>query len=144
MAKTITPLTPEEITSNLEVKWTIKSISQKYPWVLRYSLSNDVNEYNLIFIKLIIDGDMFKSMYGYNYQPWVLRDAINGRDYYGSHLSITFEMTYEEAKEFDIKLDKIIDFVHNSDIVPEEYRLPKDRKLSVLGYIVPSDTVKLT
>lgn len=133
----MTKLTKEEVLDSYELSIAKRLIRQKFPWVQDIHLSerNDINEYGLIFTDIDVDGEKFleahpeASIYPFQYGYFK-----EGRIPNHSFLNIFFNDVDTQDIENDI--DEIFKKVHRSPAIPDELKLPHDRRLSISGFRV--------
>jgi hypothetical protein len=133
----MTKLTPEEVNDSYELSIAKRLLRQKFPWVQDVTISdrNDVNEYHLIFVDVDVDGEKFleenpeASVFPY-YFPYYKKDEIPRH----SFLTIFFDDI--DARDIENDIDNIFKKVHKSPAIPDELKLPSDRRLAVSGFRV--------
>lgn len=133
----MTKLTKEEVLNSYELSIAKRLLRQKFPWVQDIHLSerNDINEYGLIFTDIDVDGEKFlqaypkASIYPYQYN-YFEQNLIPNHTF----LNIFFNDIDEREIENDI--DNIFKKVHRSPAIPDELKLPHDRRLSISGFRV--------
>ena len=131
----MTKLTKEEVLNSYELSVAKRLIRQKFPWVqdIHISERNDINEYGLIFTNIDVDGEKFLQAYPeasiYPFQYNYFRERQIPRH---TFLNIFFNDIDEREIENDI--DNIFKKVHRSPAIPDELKLPHDRRLSVSGF----------
>jgi len=133
----MTKLTPEEVNDSYELSIAKRLLRQKFPWVQDVTISNlhDVNEYGLIFMDVDVDGEKFleehpeATIYPF-YHAYVSRSEIPRH----SFLNIFFDDV--DTREIDNDIDNIFKKVHKSPAIPDELKLPSDRRLAVSGFRV--------
>ena len=132
-------LTPQELYDNYEYKVTVKALKREYPWILNIGLEEDkLNDYNLIFIDVYYDPYKIKEEFGWDLARWVISDIENGREFSAPYLSTGFECTYEDAREVQDEVDDTMKAIHKSPAMPQDLKLPGDRRITVGRWIVPA------
>ena len=133
----MTKLTLEEVLNSYELSIAKRLLRQKFPWVqdIHISERNDINEYGLIFTDIDVDGEKFleahpeASIYPFQYNYFKEGKIPNH-----SFLNIFFNDVDTQDIENDI--DNIFKKVHRSPAIPDELKLPHDRRLSASGFRV--------
>lgn len=133
----MTKLTPEEVNDSYELSIAKRLLRQKFPWVQDITISNlhDVNEFGLIFMDIDVDGEKFleenskATLYPY-YHAYVSKNEIPRH----SFLTIFFDDI--DTKDIENEMDDIFKKVHKSPAIPDELKLPSDRRLAVSGFRV--------
>ena len=133
----MTKLTKEEVLNSYELSIAKRLLRQKFPWVQDIHLSerNDINEYGLIFTDIDVDGEKFLQAYPeatiYPYQYNYFRQ---GQIPTHSFLNIFFDDV--DTRDIENDIDEIFKKVHRSPAIPDELKLPSDRRLSASGFRV--------
>ena len=133
----MTKLTKEEVLDSYELSIAKRLIRQKFPWVqdIHISERNDINEYGLIFTDIDVDGEKFLQAYPEaSIYPFQYNYFKEGRIPNHSFLNIFFNDVDTQDIENDI--DEIFKKVHRSPAIPDELKLPSDRRLSISGFRV--------
>ena len=133
----MTKLTKEEVLDSYELSIAKRLIRQKFPWVqdIHISERNDINEYGLIFTDIDVDGEKFLQSYPEaSIYPFQYNYFKEGRIPNHSFLNIFFNDVDTQDIENDI--DEIFKKVHRSPAIPDELKLPSDRRLAVSGFRV--------
>ena len=133
----MTKLTKEEVLDSYELSIAKRLIRQKFPWVqdIHISERNDINEYGLIFTDIDVDGEKFleaypeASIYPYQYNYFKMGHVPRH-----SFLNIFFNDV--DTRDVENDIDEIFKKVHRSPAIPDELKLPHDRRLSVSGFRV--------
>ena len=133
----MTKLTLEEVLDSYELNIAKRLLRQKFPWVqdIHISERNDINEYGLIFTDIDVDGEKFlqaypeASIYPYQYNYFRQGQVPNH-----SFLNIFFDDV--DTRDVENDIDEIFKKVHKSPAIPDELKLPSDRRLSVSGFRV--------
>ena len=133
----MTKLTLEEVLNSYELSIAKRLLRQKFPWVqdIHISERNDINEYGLIFTNIDVDGEKFLQAYPeatiYPYQYNYFRQ---GQIPTHSFLNIFFDDV--DTRDIENDIDEIFKKVHKSPAIPDELKLPSDRRLSASGFRV--------
>ena len=133
----MTKLTLEEVLDSYELNIAKRLLRQKFPWVQDINISerNDINEYGLIFTNIDVDGEKFLQAYPEaSIYPFQYNYFKEGRIPNHSFLNIFFNDVDTQDIENDI--DNIFKQVHRSPAIPDELKLPHDRRLSISGFRV--------
>ena len=131
----MTKLTLDEVLDSYELSIAKRLIRQKFPWVqdIHISERNDINEYGLIFTNIDVDGEKFLQAYPEaSIYPFQYNYFKEGRIPNHSFLNIFFNDVDTQDIENDI--DNIFKKVHRSPAIPDELKLPHDRRLSISGF----------
>jgi hypothetical protein len=133
-------LTPEQLENNYEYKVVKRMIKKEYPWVIDIIPPSEdkLNEYNLIFIDLVIDPYKLQQEKDWEliyYVPTYLRAM--GR-YYSPYLSTIFDVSYSEGQEIPNEIEEMGRSIKQSPALPYDLKLPKGRKIVIGGFIVSS------
>ena len=130
--KTADLLTVDELYNNYEYKVTKRVILNDFPWIKNMTFDGgNINEYNLIFITLHMDPFELSDMTGFGVYKWALKDIEEGHTFSTSYLSSMMNITYEQAKPTTEKIDETFKSVHKSQAIPQDLKLPYDRRLAV-------------
>ena len=133
----MTKLTKEEVLDSYELSVAKRLLRQKFPWVqdIHISERNDINEYGLIFTNIDVDGEKFLQAYPEaSIYPFQYNYFKEGKIPNHSFLNIFFNDLDTQDIENDI--DNIFKKVHRSPAIPDELKLPHDRRLSISGFRV--------
>ena len=131
----MTKLTKEEVLDSYELSVAKRLLRQKFPWVQDIHITdrNDINEYGLIFTNIDVDGEKFLQAYPeatiYPYQYNYFRQ---GQIPNHSFLNIFFNDV--DTRDIENDIDNIFKKVHRSPAIPDELKLPHDRRLSISGF----------
>ena len=133
----MTKLTKEEVLDSYELSIAKRLIRQKFPWVQDIHLSerNDINEYGLIFTDIDVDGEKFleahpeATLYPFQYNYFRERQIPR-------HTFLNIFFNDIDEREIEKDLDEIFKKVHKSPAIPDELKLPHDRRLSASGFRV--------
>ena len=141
MAKIESQMTPEELENNYEYKVVKRALMREYPWIKDVTFTpNELDQYNLIFLNLIVDPILMRDTYGYEFNPWVVGRIERGENYRGNYPSLLFDVTYEQGKDDIIDpLNDMIAQIHNSPAIPQDMRLPNGRTFQATTFIVNPD-----
>ena len=134
-------MTGDELRDNYEFKVVRRALIKEYPWIKDVDFKEeDLNNYNLIFLDLVVDPVEMAETYGYELTPWVITSLKNGYRYAGNYPSLLFDISYEDGKDEIINpLNRMIDTIHNSPALPNELRLPSGRTFQVSSFTVNPD-----
>ena len=131
----MTKLTKDEVLDSYELSLAKRLLRQKFPWVQDINITerNDINEYGLIFTDIDVDGEKFLQAYPEaSIYPFQYNYFKEGRIPNHSFLNIFFNDVDTQDIENDI--DNIFKKVHRSPAIPDELKLPHDRRLSISGF----------
>ena len=133
-------LTPEQVKSSVEYKATERALKAEFPWIKKVQVRDDeVNKYNLIFLDIYVDPFIMRNYTGALIFPWVITTLKNKRDYRAMGFSTLLDMTYEESKEIEEKMEQLMRQIHDSAVIPTHLKLPRNRKLQPGSIIVDKD-----
>ena len=134
-------LTPEQVRSSVEYKATERAMKAEFPWIKKIQVRDDeVNKYNLIFLDIYVDPFIMRNYTGALIFSWVISTLKSNRDFRGVGFSTLLEMTYEESKQIEDKMEELMRQIHNSPVIPPHLKLPPSRKLQPGSIIVDKDT----
>jgi hypothetical protein len=139
------PMTYEELMDNYEFKVSKKMLMREYPWIkdVTYKNPDDINNYNLIFIDLVIDPYELAEEYGWDVAWYINRRVREGDFPNYSYLTILFggEESNQGAKELQNEIESDLYSIHRSPAIPQELKLPDGRRLTIGGlYVDPNST----
>jgi hypothetical protein len=141
MAEVKDPLTREELYSNYEFRVVKKILKDTYPWIKDVYVedSNNINQYNLLFVDLMID-------------PYELAQQTDGTvasyinssifDHFSSpYLSTFFVYDQPTYSKIQNEIDETLTSIHTSRALPDNLKLPMSRKLMAgsFKYIKPKN-----
>lgn len=134
-------MTREELNNNYEFKVVQRALKQDFPFIKEIKVSDEaLTKYkNNLYIDLVIDPYMIGHMYGLSVWTPVTRDLKEGRNYWAPYLSTFFSLDdgrhskVEDTKEImsttrpiSKAISKIIEGIHISRNLPNEYKLDKN------------------
>lgn len=134
-------MTREELNNNYEFKVVQRALKQDFPFIKEIKVSDEaLTKYkNNLYIDLVIDPYMIGHMYGLSVWTPVTRDLKEGRNYWAPYLSTFFSLDdgrhskVEDTKEImsttrpiSKAISKIIEGIHISRSLPNEYKLDKN------------------
>ena len=135
-------VTLEEVENSYEFKLLKKILKHEYPWIMDVRVSDNgekLNEYNLIFLDLIINPYKLSELMGWDLEGWVDWN-LNRQDFTTSFLSTPFkDVTYHDAQDIDNDVNKTMRSIRKSPALPQELKFHKpNREWSVSLYVLPS------
>jgi len=141
MAVIETQMTPEELKNNYEYKVVRRALMREYPWIKDVTFDpEDLDQYNLIFLNLIVDPIKMGESYGYKLNSWIMPRVKSGEKYSGNYPSLIFDVPWEEAKDSVTEpINQMFEEIHNSPALPADLRLPKGRVFRVGMYTINPD-----
>ena len=130
-------LTLEELYNNYEFRVVKKILKDEFPWVKDVIIDKPerINNYNLLFVDLIIDPIELAEMY----DDVGLAKYITGTTFF-DHFSSPYLSTFFTSESGSIrglqeKIDATLESIHNSRALPDHLKLPKARKLMAGSFI---------
>jgi hypothetical protein len=141
MAKIESHMTPEELQNNYEFKVVRRALMKEFPWIKDVTFDpEELDQYNLIFLNLIVDPAKMGEQYGWEMNTWVKRAYEEGKMYRGNYPSLLFKITYEVGRdEINDPITRMFEEIHSSPALPEDMRLPRGRVFQVGSFIVNPD-----
>lgn len=138
MARIESHMSGEDLMNNYEFKVVKRALMKEYPWVKDVTFNDDeLDQYNLIFLNLIVDPISMGESYDYTMNPWVKSAIDRDETYKGTYPSLLFDVSYEEGKdEVTEPINDMFVQIHNSPALPQDLRLPEGRSFTVGSYIV--------
>ena len=135
-------MTPEELYDNYEYKVTVKALKREFPFIKDVRIKEDeINNYGLIFLELIIDPFQMAETYGYHVSNWVKNHMRKGERDSSITPSVFFDEPYSEVMKFGNMIDELIRSIHDSKAIPDTMKLPRGRQLDYSQFVVdPSVT----
>jgi hypothetical protein len=137
-------ITYEELMDNYEFKVSKKILMREYPWIkdVVYKNPNDINKYSLIFIDLVVDPYELAEEYGWDVIWYIDRRVAQGEFPNYSYLSILFDgpKSTDGAKDLQNQIERDLHSIHRSPAIPQELKLPEDRRLVIGGVYVDPNT----
>ena len=134
--KTEDLMTPEQLNDNYEYKVTKKILMREYKWIKDISFDgNEINRYGLIFLDFYINPFELSDETGWAISKWCLNDIEKGEPYKSLYLSSVMKVSYEDAKDITKSIQKTMDSINKSSVIPQALRLPNNRRLSI-GYFI--------
>ena len=118
--------TKEEVENSYIYKITERALKKEFPFIKGIKLSDDFGKYSsLIFIDIFVDLNQIAKLYDLHLNPWserIMNDPNREEDYSVAYLTIPFT-TSEEPKEIQQQIDKTIDAIYKSPVIPDELKL---------------------
>ena len=133
-------VTVEEAERSYIFKVIKKVLSKTFPWFIdAYVDSDDINRYKTIFLILEINPFIMMEEYGWSILENVRYYNIeSGRAREIPTLDFIFDISPEEATQFQYKIREVIWSVSNSKVIPDELKVKDgERGWSICGYVVP-------
>ena len=130
---------PEIIKELYQFTVVKKVLMRKYSWIKDVRLSgDDINKYSLIFLDIVIDPWLAAKE-----NDWVVKWYVNPhRHEYYPYLG-TFFTNSEQAREMNREIERIMDKVHTSPAIPQEFKLPSKRKFQPGTYSISQDATPI-
>jgi hypothetical protein len=135
------PMTPEELRNNYEYKVVRRGLMKEFPWITDVFFNEeDINEYNIIFLEIVIDLNKMEEYFGWGIAPYLKHRIERGEKYRAIFPSLLLNVSYEEGKSKVTDLiENMIDAIHKSPALPDELKLPYGRMFRVSAYIINPD-----
>jgi hypothetical protein len=146
-------ITYEEFKNNKMVKFAEKYMKKKYPWVTRLDADhpNEINQYRAIFVRVFVDPFKLVEWTGLEkseYFEFFLDRGERGLEillqdpFHYIFTIVKFpDEDYDQGGNFNEKINDALEELSISDIIPDEYRLPKDRYLLFGKYQIDPNTL---
>ncbi len=124
-------MTIEETEKNFEFKVIKKAIRQKFPFIKDLIIDKDsFYKYDTLFVNGLIDVVEAYKIKGYKLNDWALLTPDTPRG-----ISVIFDISWEQSnEEINKPVQKIIEKIYFSDMIPENLRL--NRFVKVFDYII--------
>ena len=145
------PMTFDELINNYEYKIVKKMVMREYPWIKNMDIEeDDLNKYNLIFVNLYINPFELGKKYGWEVAWYIVRKIKNNETFYSPYLATFFsaadavlkEDMAQDVRNLQYKIEKDMASVHSSPALPEDLRLPGNRKIQIDSFfIMPNLTI---
>jgi hypothetical protein len=141
MVKIETRMTKEDLENNYEYKVVRRALMREFPWIKDVTFDpEELDTYNLIFLRLIVDPIEMGEQYGWEMNRWVTDAWSKGQRYSANYPSLLFNITHEVGKDnVTNPLINMLEQIHSSPALPEEMKLPKGRQFTVGSFIVNPD-----
>jgi hypothetical protein len=136
-------ITPEQLENNYEYKVVKRMIKQEYPWVIDVipPSENDLNEYNLIFLDLVINPYMLQKEKDWPIIYYIIYNLRHSESYKASFLSVIFDVSYRESQDVIEEMIALAQGVKKSPALPKDLKLSENRKFSIGSFIIPPPSV---
>jgi hypothetical protein len=133
-------LTSEQLENNYEYKVVKKMIKKEYPWVIDVipPSEKDLNEYNLIFLDLVIDPYILQEEKEWPIIYYIIYNLKHYGTYKGTYLSVIFDVSYRESQDVIEEMITLAQGVKKSPALPKDLKLPENRRFSIGSFIIPS------
>lgn len=135
------PMTPEELRNNYEFKVVRRAIMKEFPYVLDVGFIDDeINNYNLIFLEIVIDPVKMGEFYGWEINPWIKGIINRNQRYRATYPSLIFDVSYTIARdEVNEPIMDLIEGIHKSPALPDDLRLPNGRTFNIGAFVINPD-----
>jgi len=136
-------ITPEQLENNYEYKVVKRMIKKEFPWVIDVipPSEKELNEYNLIFLDLVIDPYMLQKEKDWPIIYYIIYNLKHMHEYRATFLSIIFDITYREAEDLVDDILSLTKGVKTSPALPQDLKLPRNRNFGIGSFIIPSPSV---
>jgi len=134
-------LTPEQLENSYEYKVVKRMLKKEYPWIIDIIPPSEdkLNEYNLIFLDLVINPYMLQKEMDWPIIYWVMHNLKNFGRYESSYLSVIFDIAYRESEDLVDDMMALAKGVKKSPALPQDLKLPESRNFAVGNFIVTSE-----
>jgi len=135
------PLTVEEVTNNVVFKATERALKNEFPWIIKIipPTQDKLNEFNLIFIDLLVNPFLMRNYIGAPLQGWTLRRLLKKEgDDTPSFIGTILNINHSDYSDITDTIDNIVDEVQKSPVIPQHLKIPGNRKLSVSALRYPA------
>ena len=134
-------MTPEELRNNYEYKVVRRGLMKEFPYILDVGfIDNEINDYNIIFLEIVIDPVKMGESYGWGLNPWIEKIIDSGQRYRATYPSLIFNISYTIGRdEVNEPIMDLIEGIHKSPALPNDLRLPQGRTFNVGAFIVNPD-----
>ena len=140
------PITPEQLENNIEYKVTKKLLKQKFPWIVDVRFDPEtLNDYNLIFLDLVVDTKSLMEFLGNDVQLESFTKSYFKKlsEFTCAFLNVAFKnFSYEDGKELTDDIEDVMSKVKQTPAMPYEMKLPPRRKFAISQYVLlaPKET----
>jgi hypothetical protein len=135
-------VTKEDILNSYEFKIVKKILREKFPWIIDVVLPNksdvELNKYEAILVRIIMNPYLFAEMNNTNISPFALYNLMT-EDYVAWMLSMPFDMSFDEARAIENNINDVMLAIRKSPVFPDELKLKfKNRIYGVGDFKFPS------
>ena len=138
-------VTKEEVENSYEFKLMKRILKREFPWIIDVKAPSDdeINKYNLIFLDIFIDPFLLQKEEGWPIVSYLKHYLSGGLGihapytYQSSYLSTMFNVDRQETKEVQDDVESTMKSISQSNAIPQDLKLGKDRSLTVGSWIVP-------
>ena len=128
-------MTKEEIENNYEFKLAMKMLKHEFPWIVGYKIPDNVNDYNLIFVDIIVDPVKVKEEYDWDLLNFAKSGLQRGEEFTSPYISSLFNVEYREGQEVVDDMERLTRSIRKSPAFPKELSLPNDRNIGFGSFI---------
>ena len=120
-------MTEQDLYNNIEYKMATNSLKRQHQWIKGFEPYNDINKYSsMISLDVIVDFDLLAKTYNWTFNKWVhLEDG-----YDTPTLIMVFKEGRSIIKPLEDKLNYEFSLMHNTNLIPDDMRLPKELHIS--------------
>jgi hypothetical protein len=130
-------ITPEELYDNYEYKVTVKALKREFPFIKAVRVNEDeINNYGLIFLQIVIDPFLMAETYGYHVSNWVKNELRRGQTHSSIAPSAFFDESYYVVATIEDMIEDLMRNIHNSNAIPDTMKLPRGRQLDYNQFVV--------
>ena len=130
-------MTPEELYDNYEYKVTVRALKREFPFIKDIRIKEDeINNYGLIFLNIVIDPFQMAQTYGYHVSNWVKNNIRRGETDSSITPSVFFDEPYVDVIKVGDMVEELMSSIHNSKAIPDTMKLPRGRRLDYSQFVV--------
>ena len=129
-------MTVQEIQDNYTYKIVRKVLTREFPWIKDVQLDiPGVGKFEyVVFLNIFIDPYELGKEREWDVSRWVDSSVRNHEEYYSSILSLFFVGSTEDMRDATQEINNTIRVTQDSPAIPEDMRLPSDKRLMVGSY----------
>lgn len=123
-------VTQTYVYNNYEYKLAKRILKMDYPWILDLVVppTSELDRWTLIFVNILIDPKIFSETYNVKMLPTTANRY--------AYLYNIFEMPKHVATSYDDLIQDFFIDLHKNPAIPEELKLPNDRRLGVGEWLI--------
>lgn len=137
------PISYEDLMNNYEFKIMRKALMREFPWIKDVIVINPdgINDYNILFVDLLINPIMLQKEVHWPIMWYVPYTLERDGEIVGPFLSAFFKVDYHDAKYIVEDIEKLMESVHKSPALPNDLKIPHDRRFGIGVWKVTKDTM---